>query len=142
MHTFSPTSFWSLMEYTLQPKYDKLASNLLLLSMLIVYTIDWCIRLDKVDIDATVLPQSIALLGAVAVLKIFHAYSIRQGKKWARVVLAVLFILNFWPLIADRNVIFKVADYYKGVKYALTQAIQAVALFLVFRYKFTKGIRE
>ena len=130
------------MEYTLQPKYDKLASNLLLLSMLIVYTIDWCFRLDKVDIDATVLPQNSALLGAVAVLKVFHAYSIRQGKRWARVVLAVLFILNFWPLIADRNDIFKVADYYKGVKYTLTQAIQAVALFFVFRYKFTKGIRE
>ena len=102
------------MEYTLQPKYDKLASNLLLLSMLIVYTIDWCFRLGKVDIDATVLPQNIALLGAVAVLKVFHDYSIRQGKRWTRVVLAVLFILNFWPLIADRNDIFKVADYYKG----------------------------
>jgi len=130
------------MEYTPQPKYDKLASNLLLLSMLIVYTINWCFRLDKVDIDATLSPQNIALLGTVAALKVFHAFSIRQGKRWARMVLAVLFILSFWPLISNRNDIFKASDYYKGVKYALTQAIQAVALFLVFRYKFTKEIRE
>ena len=95
--------------------------------------------MDKLDIEATLLPQNIALLGAVAVLKVFHAYSISQGKWWAKVVLAVLFLLSFWPLIADRDDIFKAADYYKGGKYALTQATQAVALFLVFRYKFTKG---
>jgi hypothetical protein len=125
-----------------QRYYDKLASNLLFAGIIIFTIISF---FNKPGLFETPYFREGKVAGFIVLALagsfiIYHYYCIRKGKMWAKVFLAASFVLNLLFLILDFKGMMQNAltTPLKVVNYIVDNSLRAIAIFLVFRYKFVK----
>jgi hypothetical protein len=133
---------WNTKSSSVQPYYDKLASNLLFIGFFISCIIIGFSRPGLLDSPFYKSNNSFAVIvySISTLLLLFQYYCIRRGKMWAKVLLVVFFLSGLLLLVLDfkgalangLNTPLKVANYILG------DLLQAAAIFLAFRYKFNK----
>ena len=128
-----------MMNTLTQRHYDRRASNLLLLSMVLGQLVSTFAEGGYRDIPAYRQPLVLAAFCALIALATGMAWVVRKGKMWAKIgwVVAVLLRFVYQVIFIKKNGISALVPLI-GLTYLATLILHVAALFYAFRFKFVK----
>ncbi|NVO32879.1 hypothetical protein [Hymenobacter lapidiphilus] len=128
-----------MMNTLTQLYYDRRASNLLLLSMVLGQLVSTLAEEGYRNIPAYRQPLVLTTFCVLIALATGMAWLVRKGKMWAKIgwVVAVLLRFIYQAIFIKKNGISALVPLI-GLTYLATLFLHLVALFYAFRFKFVK----